>query len=74
MNMNIGDYYTLKLNNEKDMTIEIIHPPTTINPRFKVVEHLIYFNYLETNEMGVVDESMFEQFVETGYLKKIESN
>ena len=72
--MNIGDHYTLKLNNEKDMTIEIIHPPTTINPRFKVVEHLIYFNYLETNEMGVVDESMFEQFIETGYLKKIESN
>ena len=71
--MNIGDHYTLKLNNEKDMTIEIIHPPSVMNPRFKVVEHLIYFNYLETNEMGVVDESMFEQFVETGYLKKIES-
>lgn len=72
--MNIGERYTLKLNSEKDMTIEIIHPPTTMNPRFKVVEHLIYFNYLETNELGVVDESMFEQFVETGYLKKIESN
>ena len=56
------------------MTIEIIHPPVTMNPRFKVVEHLIYFNYIETGEMGVVDESMFNQFIETGYLKKIESN
>ena len=72
--MNIGERYILKLNSEKDMTIEIIPPPTVMNPRFKVVEHLIYFNYLETNEMGVVDESMFNQFIETGYLKKIESN
>lgn len=72
--MNVGERYTLKLNSEKDMTIEIIHPPTTMNARFKVVEHLIYFNYLETNEMGVVDESMFEQFVATGYLKKIETD
>ena len=72
--MDFGERYILKLNSEKDMTIEIIHPPTTINPRFKVVEHLIYFNYIETGEMGVVDESMFNQFIETGYLKKIESN
>ena len=72
--MDFGERYILKLNNEKDMTIEIIPPPVTMNPRFKIVEHLIYFNYLETNEMGVVDESMFNQFIETGYLKKIESN
>ena len=72
--MDFGERYILKLNSEKDMTIEIIHPPSVMNPRFKVVEHLIYFNYLETGEMGVVDESMFNQFIETGYLKKIESN
>lgn len=72
--MDFGERYILKLNSEKDMTIEIIPPPVTMNPRFKIVEHLIYFNYLETGEMGVVDESMFNQFIETGYLKKIESN
>lgn len=72
--MCFGERYILKLNSEKDMTIEIIPPPVTMNPRFKIVEHLIYFKYLETGEMGVVDESMFNQFIETGYLKKIESN
>ena len=72
--MHFGERYILKLNSENDMTIEIIPPPVTMNPRFKIVEHLIYFNYIETGEMGVVDESMFNQFIETGYLKKIESN
>ena len=72
--MYFGERYILKLNSENDMTIEIIPTPVTMNPRFKIVEHLIYFNYIETGEMGVVDESMFNQFIETGYLKKIESN
>lgn len=70
--MKKDERYILKLNEHKNMTIRIIDPPKTIDPRFKVVEHLIYFEYEETNEMGVVSEDMFLQFIRTEYLKKIE--
>lgn len=70
--MEIGERYKLRINNNNHATIKITHPPSPIVPAFKVDDTNVYFTYLETKENGMVTKDMFQQFIDNGYLKKID--